>query len=143
MRPHRRLALVGAVIAVGVSSLLLGGLSGVGLAAAPPSKEFTILFDASKLQPPTFWQVPGHTPEMATNDPDSTDALRTEHPKELQLKPGSYWYGTWTFSFRFTVTQDGQVDYSKTLDQCVEGRGTQTLRINCRRMYPYGGQREY
>ena len=95
------------------------------------------------MDPPTFWQVPGVTPEMATNDPDSTDALRTEEKKALQLKPGNYWYGTWTFSFQFTVTQDGQLDFPTTLDQCIKGRGTQTLQVNCRRTYPYGGQREY
>lgn len=140
---RRYVVLLGSMIAVGLAGVGTSLSSGTVMAAPPPAKEFTILFDASKLEPPTFWQVPGHTPEMATNDPDSTDALRTEHPKELQLKPGSYWYGTWTFSFRFTVTQDGRLDYAKTLDQCVEGRGTQTLRVNCRRMYPYGGQREY
>ncbi len=106
-------------------------------------KDYVITFDATALEPPTFWQVPGVTPEMATYDPDSTDALRTEVKKELRLKPGNYWYGTFTFSFQFTVTQDGRLDFAKTLDQCVEGRGTQTLRVNCRRMYPYGGQRDY
>lgn len=108
-----------------------------------PPKEYAIVFDATALDPSTFWQVPGVTPEIATLDPDSTDALRTEEKKELRLKPGNYWYGTWTFSFQFTVTQDGRLDYSKSLDQCIEGRGTQTLKVNCRRMYPYGGKRDY
>ncbi len=115
----------------------------VAESAQPPTKEYPIVFDATGMEPPTFWQVPGVTPQMASNDPDSTDAYRTEQKRQLLLKPGTYTYGTWTFSFQFTVTQDGRVDYSKTLDQCVEGRGTQTLRVNCRRMYPYGGQRDY
>ena len=117
-----------------------GGLAG---AAPTPPKEFTILFDATGLEPPTFWQVPGVTPEMATLDPDSTDALRTEVKQQLTMKPGTYWYGTFTFSFQFTVTRDGRVDYPKTLDQCVGGRGTQTLIVTCRRTFPYGGQRDY
>ena len=120
----------------------LGSVGSANAVPVPP-KQHTITFDATALEPPTFWQVPGVTPEIATNDPDSTDALRTEEKTELQLKPGNYWYGTWTFSFQFTVTQDGHVDYSKTLDQCIQGRGTQTLRVNCRRMYPYGGQPDY
>ncbi|MFO0775437.1 MAG: hypothetical protein U0172_12305 [Nitrospiraceae bacterium] len=133
---------VRAVLAVGA---LVSPCVNAAVFAAPPAqtKEYSIHFDASKLEPPTFWQVPGVTQEIANNDPDSTDALRTEHPKTLQLKPGTYWYGTWTFSFKFTVTLDGRLEYDKTLDQCVRGRGTQTLEVLCRRMYPYGGQREY
>lgn len=46
-----------------------------------PPKEYAIVFDATALEPPTFWQVPGVTPEMATLDPDSTDALRTEEKR--------------------------------------------------------------
>ena len=133
-------------VSVGMASLglvLLLGVVGVAHSAQPPAKEFSILFDATGLEPPTFWQVPGVTPQMASNDPDSTDAYRTEQKRQLLLKPGTYTYGTWTFSFQFTVTQDGRVDYAKTLDQCVDGRGTQTLRVTCRRMYPYGGQRDY
>ncbi len=139
LAPTRRLWLMG----VACAGLLATQGGVVADAAPPPAKEFPILFDATKLEPPTFWQVPGVTPEMANNDPDSTDAYRTEQAKQLLLKPGTYWYGTWTFSFQFTVTQDGRLDFAKTLDQCVDGRGTQTLRVNCRRMYPYGGQRDY
>lgn len=129
------------MIGLVVTLPLIGG----HLAGAAPTlpKEFAIGFDATGLQPPTFWQVPGVTPEMATLDPDSTDALRTEVKQELTMKPGTYWYGTFTFSFQFTVTQDGHVDFAKTLDQCVGGRGTQTLIVTCRRTFPYGGQRDY
>ena len=37
---------------------------------------------------------------------------------------------------------NGTLDFSTSLDQCVEGRGTQTLVVLCKRMYPHGGQRD-
>ncbi len=119
-------------------------LSGAGRAEAVPSppKEYTITVDGTALQPPDYWHIPGVTPEMAS-DPEMSGALRTMEKKAFQFRPGTYTYGTWTFSFQFTVTQDGHVEFAKTLDQCVEGRGTQTLKVNCRRTYPYGGQRDY
>jgi hypothetical protein len=40
------------------------------------------------------------------------------------------------------VNLNGTLDFSKSLDQCVEGRGTQTLVVLCKRMYPHGGQRD-
>jgi len=40
------------------------------------------------------------------------------------------------------VNLNGTLDFSKSLDQCVEGRGTQTLMVLCKRMYPHGGQRD-
>jgi hypothetical protein len=115
-------------------------------AAAPPpaySKEYSITVDATALTPPTWWQVPGKTPMIMTLDPDSTDALRTTAPYELKLKPGSYRFGTFTFDFPFVVTLEGVLDFSPSLDQCVSGRGTQTLTVKCSRTQPYGGQREY
>lgn len=115
-------------------------------AAAPPSiyaKEYPITVDATALTPPTWWHVPGKTPAIMTLDPDSTDALRTTTPYELKLKPGSYRFGTFTFDFPFVVTLDGALDFTPSLDQCVSGRGTQTLTITCSRTQPYGGQRDY
>lgn len=120
-------------------------LSSVAADAAPPAaytREHAIVFDATALIPPTWWQVPGVTPMIMTMDPESSDAYRTTDRRELKLRPGQYKFGTFTFDFPFTVSLDGKVDYSKSLDQCVEGRGTQTLTVRCSRTYPYGGKRD-
>jgi hypothetical protein len=113
--------------------------------AAPPAaytREHAIVFDATALTPPTWWQVPGVTPMIMTMDPESSDAYRTTDRRELKLKPGQYKFGTFTFDFPFTISLDGKVDFAKSLDQCVEGRGTQTLTVRCSRTYPYGGKRD-
>lgn len=125
--------------------LLTMGAQPVSAAAPPPaySKEYNITVDATALTPQTWWQVPGKTPMIMTLDPDSTEALRTTAPYELKLKPGSYRFGTFTFDFPFVVTLEGVLDFSSTLDQCVAGRGTQTLTVKCSRTQPYGGQRDY
>ena len=115
-------------------------------AAAPPAahmKEYSITFDATALVPPTRWQVPGKTPMIMTLDPDSTDAYKSTERKSLMLKPGAYKFGTFTFDFPFNVTLEGKLDFATSLDQCVAGRETQTLTINCSRTHPYGGTRDY
>ncbi len=114
--------------------------------AAPPAahtKEHAITFDATALAPPTRWQVPGITPMIMTLDPDSTDAYRSTERRTLQLKPGSYKFGTYTFDFPFAVTLEGKLDFAASLDQCVSGRATQTLTVKCSRTSPYGGTRDY
>jgi hypothetical protein len=114
--------------------------------AAPPAaytKEYSITFDATALTPPTRWQVPGMTPMIMTLDPDYTDAYKSTERKTLQLKPGSYKFGTFTFDFPFNVTLEGKLDFATSLDQCVSGRGTQILTIACSRTHPYGGKRDY
>ncbi len=133
-----------------LTAWLLVGLLTMGYqqarAAAPPpaySKEYSITVDATALAPPTWWQVPGKTPMIMTLDPDSTEAPRTTAPYELKLKPGSYRFGTFTFDFPFVVTLEGVLDFSPSLDQCVSGRGTQTLTVKCSRTQPYGGERDY
>jgi hypothetical protein len=134
--------------AVALCAALL--LAAEGLAAAADSARhnpfttvYTITVDATALAPPTWWQVPGVTPLVSSLDPDSTDAFRTTSPQDLKLKPGSYWFGTFTFDFQFAVTPEGVLDFAPSLDQCVEGRGTRTLKVRCSQTQPYGGQREY
>jgi hypothetical protein len=120
-------------------------LASAAVQAAPPAaytREHAIVFDATALIPPTWWQVPGVTPMIMTMDPESSDAYRTTDRRELKLKPGQYKFGTFTFDFPFTISLDGKVDFAKSLDQCVEGRGTQTLTVRCSRTYPYGGKRD-
>jgi hypothetical protein len=104
---------------------------------------YTITIDPTPLAPPTWWQVPGVTPLVSSLDPGSSDAFRTTASHDLTLKPGTYRFGTFTFDFQFVVTPDGLLDFAPSLDQCVEGRGTRTLKVRCTQTQPYGGQREY
>jgi hypothetical protein len=110
---------------------------------APHLKEYVIRVDASKLTPPTWWYVPGVTPIIWSMDPDNTEALKTTDPYDLKLKPGAYRFGTFTFDFPFVVTLEGRLDFAASLDQCVTGRGTQTLMVRCSQTMPFVGEREY
>lgn len=128
---------------------LMAGLAtlafpGTGLAGPPPAhlKEHTITIDATKLIPASWWQVPGVTPSIYNSDPDSLDAPKTSERRELLLKPGKYKFISFTFDFPFVVNLDGKLEFAKSLDQCIEGRGTQTLIVRCKRIYPYGGERD-
>lgn len=127
---------------------MLGLLTGAwpsGVQAGPPPahlKEHPITIDATLLVPASWWQVPGVTPSIYHSDPDSLDAPKTSERRELQLKPGKYKFISFTFDFPFVVNLSGTLEFSKALDQCVEGRGTQTLVIKCKRTYPHGGQRD-
>lgn len=109
----------------------------------PYSKEYEIMVDPRGLTPPTRWHVPGVTPIIASLDPEYTDAYSTTERKAVKLKPGQYRFGTFTFDFPFVITLEGVLDYSTSLDQCVDGRGTRTLVVRCSRTQPYGGQPEY
>jgi hypothetical protein len=125
---------------------LVGGLLGsaaivLPAAAGPPAaytQEHAITIDATNIDPQT-WCV---TPSIYASDPESMDAYRTTESRALKLKPGKYKFGSFTFDFPFTVNLDGKLEYAHSLDQCVEGRGTQTLTIRCSRTYPHGGQRD-
>lgn len=127
--------------------LLIGGVEWAALADSPRKSPFTtaypITVDATALTPPTWWQVPGVTPLVLSMDPDSTEAFRTTTPQELKLKPGTYRFGTFTFDFQFVVTPEGALDFASSLDQCVEGRGTGTLKVRCSQTQPYVGQPDY
>lgn len=114
------------------------------LGGPPPAhlKEHTITIDATTLVPPTWWQVPGVTPSIWASDPDSLDAPKSSERRELVLKPGKYKFISFTFDFPFVVNLEGKLEFAKSLDQCIDGRGTQTLIVRCSRMYPYGGERD-
>lgn len=140
---HYELAMVGNLVGI-LGLILIGHLYAAEAAPpAPYSKEYAITVDATALTPPTRWYVPGVTPIIWSLDPDHTEALQTTAPHELKLKPGSYRFGTFTFDFPFTVTLEGVLDFAASLDQCVSGRGTQTLTVRCSRTQPYGGTRDY
>jgi len=78
-----------------------------------------------------------------TKDPINMDAYKTTEAKDLKLKPGEYRFGTFTFDFLFKVTLSGTLDFSPTLDQCVDGRGTQVLTIRCSHTQPYPQEPDY
>ena len=129
----------------GLAGLGLALSTTAGLAGPPPAhlREHTITIDATKLVPASWWQVPGVTPSIYNSDPDSLDAPKTSELRDLLLKPGKYKFISFTFDFPFSVNLDGTLEFSKSLDQCIEGRGTHTLVVRCKRMYPHGGERDY
>ena len=133
--------------AMGLLALLFAGAVGLEMAdAAPPpsyTKEHAIMIDPTVLDPPSWWYVPGVTPSIYNSDPDSLDAFKTTDKRTLALKPGKYKFISFTFDFPFSVNLDGKLEFAPSLDQCVEGRGTQTLIVRCKRTYPYGGQPDY
>jgi len=133
--------------AMGLLPLLFAGTVWLEMAdAAPPpsyTKEHAIMIDPTVLDPPSWWYVPGVTPSIYNSDPDSLDAFKTTDKRTLALKPGKYKFISFTFDFPFSVNLEGKLEFAPSLDQCVEGRGTQTLIVRCKRTYPYGGQPDY
>jgi hypothetical protein len=107
------------------------------------TQEHAITIDATTIDPQSWWQVPGVTPSIYASDPESMDAYKTTESRALKLKPGKYKFVSFTFDFPFTVTLEGKLEFAQSLDQCVEGRDTQTLVVRCSRTYPHGGQRDY
>ena len=106
-------------------------------------QEHAITIDATTINPQSWWQVPGITPSIYGSDPESMDAYKTTESRALKLKPGKYHFVSFTFDFPFMVNVEGRLEFAQSLDQCVEGRGTQTLTIRCSRTYPHGGERDY
>lgn len=134
----------------GIFCLFLMGISPLlvhhGHAADPINpllREFPITVNPNALTPPTWWHVPGITPLIWTKDPINMDAYKTSESRTLNLKPGDYRFGTFTFDFLFKVTLSGTLEFSPTLDQCVDGRGTQVLTIRCSHTQPYPQEPDY
>ena len=131
---------------VGTAGLLFAADTGslvMATASKPVEQEHAITIDATSIVSQSWWHVPGVTPSIWTSDPETSDAYRTTEPRVIQLKPGQYKFISFTFDFPFEVTPDGMVGYASSLNQCVEGRGTPTLIVRCKRTYPYGGKPEY
>ncbi|MEK7350347.1 MAG: hypothetical protein AAB177_05695 [Nitrospirota bacterium] len=130
---------------------LVGGLLGSAAIIQPATadqpaaykQEHAITVDATTITPQSWWHVPGVTPSIYASDPESLDAYKTTESPVLKLKPGKYKFGSFTFDFPFAVNLEGKLEFAQSLDQCVEGRGTQTLTVRCSRTYPYSGQRDY
>ena len=124
------------------------GLMQVGISLAtepvnPLAREHTITIDPTALDPPTWWHVPGVTPLIWTKDPMTYESYRTIEVHTINLKPGEYRFGTFTFDFSFWVTLNGQLKFDESLAQCVHGQGTQKLVIVCSHTQPYKQERDY
>ncbi len=134
------------LMTIGVACLLVSAGMELTALAEPPGpveQEHAITIDATAIVSQSWWHVPGVTPSIWTSDPETSDAYRTTEPRVLQLKPGRHKFISFTFDFPFDVTPEGTVEYAPALNQCVEGRGTPTLIVRCKRTYPHGGQPEY
>lgn len=146
-RPRPRLYRT-AVLLIMISSVCPLVFVGMGFTATAErttstEQEHAITIDATAIVSQSWWQVPGVTPSIWTSDPETSDAYRTSEPRVLRLQPGRYQFISFTFDFPFEVTQEGRVAYAPSLDQCVEGRGTASLIVRCKRTYPHGGIPEY
>jgi len=140
---HSKVWRGGLCIVLACLTLLVGSLAMATETTNPLLREFAITVDPSALNPPTWWHVPGITPLIWTKDPINMDAYKTTQIKELKLKPGEYRFGTFTFDFLFKVTLSGTVEFAKTLDQCVNGRGSEKLTIHCSHTQPYPQDPDY
>ena len=130
MRPYAGLACGAVVMAAGLA------FAAPASEQAPPkhplAQEHPIVVDATGIHPSMPWSVPGVTePVQSVRGRKMTDKV-----VPLSLRPGRYTFMTTIFSFEFTVSLDGKLDYMKTIDQCVGGRGTATLLVKCRKMQP-------
>lgn len=96
----------------------------------PLAQEHPIVIDARGILPPIAWSVPGVTEPLQS----VRDRMMTDKAATLQLRPGRYNFMTTIFSFEFTVSLDGMVDYSKMVQHCVDGRGTAKVIVKCRRI---------
>jgi anti-sigma factor ChrR (cupin superfamily) len=97
----------------------------------PLAQEHPITIDATALQPPKVWSVPGVTEPL-----QSLTAYKTNQVKTLKLRPGRYMFTTTTISFEFTVDLEGKLEFAKMHDQCVSGRGSSHLTVSCRFTMP-------
>ncbi len=126
-----------------VGSLLIGEMSAARESVNPLTREYAITIDPTALDPPTWWHVPGVTPLIWTNDPITYESYKTTKAREIQLKPGEYRFGTFTFDFAFQVTLEGKLNFAHSLTQCVEGLGTAKLVVRCSHTQPYKQERDY
>ena len=140
---HNRTWIRGLGILLACLPLMAVSLSEAAEPTNPLLREFSITVDPSALNPPTWWHVPGITPLIWTKDPINMDAYKTTQVQELKLKPGEYRFGTFTFDFLFKVTLSGTLEFAKTLDQCVNGRESNTLTIHCSHTQPYPQDPDY
>ncbi len=140
---HFRIVIRGLCMLLSCMPLIIASMAHAAGPTNPLLREFAITVDPSALNPPTWWYVPGITPLIWTKDPINMDAYQTTEVKKLKLKPGEYRFGTFTFDFLFKVTLSGTLEFANTLDQCVNGRGSQVLTIHCSHTQPYPQDPDY
>lgn len=128
------------VISLGIVNI---GFSKISDPVNPLLREYSIVVDPTALDPPTWWHVPGITPLLWTKDPMTYEAFQTTESRNIQLKPGEYRFGTFTFDFVFRVTLAGQLEFASSLGQCVKGQGTNKLVIQCSHTQPYQQNPDY
>ena len=97
----------------------------------PLAQTHPITIDATALKPPKAWSIPGVTEPLQSLTGPLTNQITT-----VNLRPGRYMFTTTSQSFEFTVDLEGKLDYAKMHDQCVSGRGTSQLNVNCRFLMP-------
>jgi hypothetical protein len=97
----------------------------------PLAQEHPITIDATALTPPKVWSVPGATEPLQSLTGNMTNEVKT-----LKLRPGRYTFTTTSLSFEFTVDLEGKLDYSKSHESCLQGRGTRKLTVSCRFIMP-------
>ena len=126
----RRLMVFGFLVLLGINPGVAAETD-APLAKHPLAQEHSITIDATALQPPKVWSVPGVTEPL-----QSLTAYKTNQVKTLELRPGRYMFTTTTISFEFTVDLEGKLDFAKMHDQCVSGRGSSHLTVSCRFTMP-------
>jgi len=142
--PQISLFLLAGCLAVSLSlGIIDRGFASASDPVNPLLREYSILVDPTLLEPPTWWHVPGVTPLIWTKDPMTYEAFRTTEAREVKLKPGEYRFGTFTFDFAFRVTLAGQLEFDSSLEQCVNGKGTNKLVIRCSHTQPYKQNPDY
>jgi anti-sigma factor ChrR (cupin superfamily) len=97
----------------------------------PLALTHAITIDATALKPPKAWSIPGVTEPLQSLTGPLTNQVMT-----VNLRPGRYMFTTTSLSFEFTFDLEGKLDYAKMHDQCVSGRGTSELFVNCRFLMP-------
>ena len=140
LNPQIRRVLLGCAC---VAWIAWTGPSAIAESGETSAPHHPITIDATSIVSQSWWYVPGITPSIWMSDPETSDAYRTTEPRVLQLKPDHYKFISFTFDFPFEVTLKGTVAYAQYLNQCVEGRGTPTLIVRCKRTYPHGGKPDY
>src|SRR2546427_2899091 len=123
-----RTAIVAVTIATGVMLVVGVTLAEQNQPKLPLAQEHPIVIDATAIVPPRAWSVPGITEPLQS----VRDRMMTNKVATIKLRPGRYMFMTTVFSFEFIVNLDGKLDYHKSQDKCVEGRGTATLVVKCR-----------
>jgi hypothetical protein len=120
-------AIVAVMIATGATLVVSVTIAEQNQPKLPLAQEHPIVIDATAIVPPRAWSVPGITEPLQS----VRDRMMTNKVATIKLRPGRYMFMTTVFSFEFIVNLDGKLDYHKSQDKCVGGRGATTLMVKC------------